>query len=173
MHARIRFGATMLLCGGALAAGTAVASEDAPAAGDCFVAGFEAGNADAVAACYAEDAIMWFPGGSMAQGRAAIRDGFAHFLAGVSIKDMELSPIGEETMGDTKVAWGTYAIAMVDKATGAESVERGRYTDVQKKIDGRWLYIVDHPSDDPAPAPAPPTPPAPAPALPPPPPPAS
>jgi hypothetical protein len=39
---------------------------------------------------------------------------------------------------------------MVDKATGAESVERGRYTDVQKKIDGRWLYIVDHPSDDPA-----------------------
>jgi hypothetical protein len=50
------------------------------------------------------------------------------------------------------VAWGTYAVTLVDKTTHAESVERGRYTDVQKKIDGRWLYIVDHPSDDPAPA---------------------
>ena len=36
--------------------------------------------------------------------------------------------------------------------SGAESVERGRYVDVQKKIDGRWQYIVDHPSDEPAPA---------------------
>jgi hypothetical protein len=41
---------------------------------------------------------------------------------------------------------------MEDKATHAVTIERGRYTDVQKKIDGRWLYVVDHPSDDPAPA---------------------
>ena len=60
----------------------------------------------------------------------------------------------EPTKGDIHVAWGTYAVTLVDKTTHAESVERGRYTDVQKKIDGRWLYIVDHPSDDPAPAPA-------------------
>jgi conserved hypothetical protein len=152
MHARNRFGATMLLCGVALAAGMAVAAEPAASAGDCFVAGFESGDADAVAACYAEDAVMWFPGGSMAKGRAAIRDGFAHFLAGATITDVELTEMGQETLGDTKVAWGTYAVSMVDKATQAASVERGRYTDVQKKIDGRWLYIVDHPSDDPPPA---------------------
>ena len=151
MHARNRFGATMLLCGVALATGMAVAQEPAASAGACFVAGFESGDADAVAACYAEDAVMWFPGGSMAKGRAAIRDGFAHFLAGVTIKDVQMTAIEEETMGDTRVAWGTYAISMVDKATQVESVQRGRYTDVQRKIDGQWLYVVDHPSDDPAP----------------------
>lgn len=152
MQVRNRFGATLLLCGVALAAGVAVAAEPAASAGDCFHAGFKAGDADAVAACYAEDAVMWFPGGPMAKGRAAIRDGFAGYFANVTIKGIELSPMGEEAMGDTKVSWGTYAISTVDKATQVESVERGRFTEVSKKIDGRWLYTVDHPSDDPAPA---------------------
>ena len=103
---------------------------------------------------YAEDAILWFPGGPMAKGRAAIRDGFAGYLANGTVKDVQLNAIGGEAVGDARVAWGTYAITMEDKATHAVTVERGRYTDVQKKIDGRWQYIVDHPSDEPA-APAP------------------
>jgi uncharacterized protein (TIGR02246 family) len=152
MHARNRFGATMLLCGVALATGMAVAAEPAASAGDCFIAAMKAADADAVSMCYAEDGIIWFPGGSMAKGRAAIRDGFAHFLASNIIKDVQLDDIGQETMGDTRVAWGTYAITMEDKVSHAVSIERGRYTEVQKLIDGRWLYIVDHPSDDPAPA---------------------
>ena len=137
----------------ALMFGVAITAQAAEprSAGDCFAAGFEAGDADAVAACYAEAAIMWFPGGSMAKGRAAIRDGFAHYLAGVTVKDAELTTIGQETVGDARVAWGTYAISAVDKAAKAEWVQRGRFTDVQKLVDGRWLYIVDHPSDDPAP----------------------
>ena len=110
-----------------------------------------ANNADAVAACYAEDAIIWFPGGTMAKGRTAIRDGFAHFLGGFLVKDVEMMTIGHEAVGDTRVAWGTYAIRVVNKETQAETMQRGRFTDVQKKIDGRWLYTVDHPSDDPAP----------------------
>ena len=152
MAASNRFGASVLLCGAALAMGVAMAADELPSAGDCFVAGFKAANADAVAACYAEDAIIWFPGGPMAQGRAAIRDGFAHYFAGVTVEDAILTQIGQEAIGDTKVAWGTYAMTVVDKATQAKSVQRGRYTGVQKKIDGRWLYTVDHPSDDPAPA---------------------
>lgn len=152
MHAFTRF-ATALLCGGALAAGGAVAAaEPGQSAGDCFVAAFKAGNADAVAACYAEDALMWFPGGPLATGRAAIRDGFAQYLAGVTVKDVELKELGRHATSDTVAAWGTYAFRTVDKATQAETLHRGRFTDVQKKIDGRWLYIVDHPSDDPAPA---------------------
>lgn len=152
MHASTRFGAALLLCGGLCAAGGAIAAETETSASDCFVAGFKSGNADTVAACYAEDAIIWFPGGSMAKGRAAIRDGFAHFLGGVTVKDAVLTTIGEAAMGDTRTAWGTYVITVVDKTTKAETVQSGRFTDVSKKIDGRWLYIVDHPSDDPAPA---------------------
>lgn len=40
---------------------------------------------------------------------------------------------------------------MVDKASGAEVVQRGRYTGVTKQVDGHWLYLVDHPSNDPTP----------------------
>ena len=152
MPALDRFGAT-LLCGLALATGPVVAAEPPASAADCFVPAFKAGDADALAACYAEDAILWFPGGPMTKGRAAIRDGFAGYFANATVKDAVLTPIGQETMGDTKVVWGTYAMTLVDKRTQAESVENGRYVDVQKLIDGRWLYIVDHPSDDPAPAP--------------------
>ena len=150
MHASTRFGSVLLLCASALAAAGAIAAGPEASAGDCFAAGFKSGSADAVAACYAEDAIIWFPGGTMAKGRAAIRDGFAHYLGGVTVKDIQMTAMGHESMGDTRVSWGTYVITVVDKATKAESVQSGRFTDVQKKIDGRWLYTVDHPSDDPA-----------------------
>lgn len=149
MRARNRLGAAMLLCG-AMTAGVALAAETELSAGDCFLAGMKAGDADAVSMCYAEDAVMWFPGGPMVKGRAAIRDGYAGYLASVVIKDARLDAMGGEAMGDMRVGWGTFTISMEDKATHAVTVERGRYTDVQKKIDGRWLYTVDHASDDPA-----------------------
>ena len=152
MHARNRFGAMLSTAALLLATGTAMAAGPETSAGDCFVAAMKAGDADAVSACYAQDAILWLPGGPMAKGRAAIRDGFAGYLAGHTIKDVRLDTIGEQAVGDARVSWGTYAITLVDKATQAQTVEHGRYTDVQKKIDGRWQYIVDHPSDDPAPA---------------------
>lgn len=137
-------------CAGCVAS-AAVAAGQAPSAGDCFAPAFKAGNAEAVAACYAEDAILWFPGGPMVKGRKAIREGFEGYFAGVTIKDIAMTPLGEEAMGKTRTTWGTYAITLVDKASKAESVEHGRYVDVQKKIGGQWLYVVDHPSDDPAP----------------------
>ncbi len=151
MSMRNRLAAALLLCGFVTATGAAMAA-DPPPAGDCFVAAFKANDADAVAACYAEDAIIWFPGGPMAQGRTAIRDGFAHHFGEFEIKDASLTQMGEAASADTRTTWGTYTITSAHKTTQKESVEHGRYVDVQKLIDGKWLYIVDHPSNDPAPA---------------------
>jgi uncharacterized protein (TIGR02246 family) len=151
MHTRNRLAAVMLSCALAAAAGVATAAEPM-SAGDCFLAGMKANDADKVASCYADDAIIWFPGGPMAKGRTAIRDGFAGYMSTMTIKDAALNQIGEEAMGDTRVTWGNYTITLVDKASGKQTMENGRYVDVQKKIDGRWQYIVDHPSDEPAPA---------------------
>lgn len=148
MSMRNRLAAALLLCGFMSATGAALAA-DPPPAGDCFVAAFKANDADAVAACYAEDGIIWFPGGSMAQGRTAIRDGFTHYFGEFEIKDASLSQMGESASGDTRTVWGTYTITSKHKATQKESVEHGRFVDVQRLIDGKWLYIVDHPSSDP------------------------
>ena len=150
MHALNRIGASVVFCGLALGvSGPAVSVEAGMSAGDCFAAAFKQGNAEGVAACYAEDAVLWFPGGPMARGRAAIRDGFAGYFQDVTIKDIAMTTLGEQAVGDARASWGTYAITMVNKATGAETVEHGRYTDVSKLIGGRWVYVVDHPSDDP------------------------
>lgn len=151
MSMRNRLAPALLLCGLMTAAGAATAA-DPPSAGDCFVAAFEANDADAVAACYAEDGVIWFPGGPMARGRAAIRDGFAHYLDEFEVKDFSLAPMGETASADTRTTWGTYTMAGVNKATQQASVEHGRYVDVQKLVDGKWLYVVDHPSGDPPPA---------------------
>lgn len=146
---------TAVICGLALWAGSALAAGKDDSAGACFKAGFEANDADAVAACYTEDAIIWFPGGPKAEGRAAIREGFAHYLEGFTVKDVQMQQIGHQDVDNLRTAWGTYAIRSVNKASGVESTERGRFTDVQKKVGGRWLYFVDHPSiEPPAEAPA-------------------
>jgi len=103
--------------------------------------------------CYSDPR---FPGGPKAEGRAAIREGFAHYLGGFTVKEMQMTELGQQNIDDLRTVWGTYALRAVDKASGVESIERSRFTDVQKKVGGRWLYFVDHPSlDPPAAAPKP------------------
>lgn len=161
MKASNRLRLAVVACAVALCGAAALATGPDPSAGACFTAAFNAGDADAIAACYAEDAILWFPSGPMVRGRQAIHDGFAGYFDGTSARNIELTELGHEAMGDTRVAWGTFVVRMTDKASGKEMVEHGRYTDVSKRIGGRWQYVVDHPSDDPVPPeqPAPPPPP--------------
>ena len=127
----------------------AVASAAEASASDCWKKTFLATDANAVAECYAPDAVMWIPGGPMLQGRDAIREGYAGFLSTVTVKSAELTLIATRTIGDDQVNWGTFKIVLVNKADGKEITEVGRFTDVTRKIDGRWMYVVDHASDDP------------------------
>ena len=52
----------------ALCTGVAMAADDGPSAGACFSQAFLAADADGVAACYAEDAIIWFGAGRWPRG---------------------------------------------------------------------------------------------------------
>jgi uncharacterized protein (TIGR02246 family) len=150
-----------LLLAGLLAAATTVAvagqihahdsSVPTGSAADCWKPAFLAGDADAVAACYVDDAVMIFPNGPLVHGRAAIRDGYAGFLAEMTIKDAQLVELGRSGNGDHVTTWGTFTVTMVPKAGGAEIVERGRYTELSRLVDGEWRYVVDHASDDPPP----------------------
>lgn len=120
----------------------------------CWQPAFEAGNADAVAKCYAPDAVLWLPGAPMMKGHEAIRAGYAGFFKDYKIKSMTLAPMGKTTMGNDAASWGTFTLVTVSKKDGKETTEMGRYTDVTRRIGGQWLYIVDHASDDPASPPA-------------------
>jgi uncharacterized protein (TIGR02246 family) len=135
-----------------LLAPLAASAAEPMSADQCFLPAFKAGDADAVTACYAPDAVLWIPGGPMAQGTQAIHDGFAGFFADYAIKDMTITPMGSRMVGEDKATWGTFTLVHVNKATGEETTEIGRYTDLSRLVDGKWLYVVDHASDDPLPA---------------------
>lgn len=57
-------------------------------------------------------------------------------------------------MGNDAASWGIFLLVTVSEKDGEETTEIGRYTDVPRKFGGHWMYIMDHPSDDPAAAPA-------------------
>ena len=123
-------------------------------AADCWLKAFQASDAEAVSQCYATDAVLYIPGGPTATGRDAIRQGYAGFFATVTVKSATITPTNMVMVGDDAVAWGSFHVVYSDKKTGADIIEDGRYTDLSRKIDGHWLYVVDHASDDPPPAPA-------------------
>lgn len=138
----------------ALLASPLLASDKPDSAQACWKPAFMAGDADAVAKCYATDAVLWLPGAPIMQGREAIRAGYVDFFAGMTIKSVTLTEMGRSASGDQAASWGTFSMVYVSKADGKEITDVGRYTDVSRKIDGQWQYLVDHASADPA-APAP------------------
>ena len=134
----------------ALLASPLLAADKSGSAQACWQPAFEAGNADAVSLCYASDAVLWLPGAPMMKGRAAIREGYAGFFKESKIKSMKLVEIGKNQVGNNASSWGSFLLVTVSKKDGKETTERGRYTDVTRKIGGHWMYLVDHASDDPS-----------------------
>ncbi len=150
MHRQLPIAAAMLLCIFALPSQASDSGTDQ--ANTCWRKAFRASDADATAACYAADAIMWPPGGSMAMGTKAIRDSYARFFADNKVTNVDLKRLGEKTVGTDSVGWGTYSITYTPKAGGTPKSESGRYTELSRQIEGRWVYVVDHASNEPPPA---------------------
>ena len=115
---------------------------------------FNAGNADAVAAQYADDAVLMPPNAPAATGRAAIRTALAAEAAnvktaGLTMKSTATTGIG--VAGDLAWMSGTYAVT---DGTGA-TVDVGKYLSVHRRTSGAWLYIRDIWNSDNPPPPAP------------------
>ena len=115
------------------------AQEDAKSAprtvGEAFVAAFDAGDADAFAACFAEDGEYVTRDGTVHKGRAAIRALAEEFFTGhpgakVTARATELRPIG------TTAAVGE-GVATVTLASG-RVWDHGRYTILYALEGGRW-----------------------------------
>jgi uncharacterized protein (TIGR02246 family) len=129
----------------AAAAPMAMAAGDAAtirAGSEACIKAYNAGDADAAAALYAQDAIVMPPGAPPARGRPAIKA----FL----VKDIAGAQAGGVTvvMGSTNdvgvkgdVAWhaGTYSVT---NKTGA-TVDGGAYMEAWRKKGGKWQIIRD------------------------------
>lgn len=115
---------------------------------------YAAGDADGVAAVYAEDAVVLAPGTATATGREAIRAVIANDIAATRAAGLTLTLADASTITIHRdVAWqhGTFTVT---DASGAQ-LDAGKYMSVMQKRDGKWQLIRDTWNSDMPPAPAP------------------
>lgn len=117
-----------------------------------WVEAYNAGDADKIVALYADDATMMPPDTAAAVGHEAMKqflvaDMAASKAAGLSFAlDQEASGVA----GDLGWHSGTFH---ANDASGA-SAGTGKYTEVWRRVDGKWLMITDIWNNDAPPAPA-------------------
>ena len=103
---------------------------------------YNAGDAEAVAALYADDAVLNIPGVPATRGRTAIREALAKDIAGSVAGGLTNIPGPSPEFGvsgDLGWEWSTYSVT--DKS--GSTVDRGKYVTVYARKEGKWLIIRD------------------------------
>jgi uncharacterized protein (TIGR02246 family) len=115
---------------------------------------YAAGDADAMSALYAEDAVLSPPGAPTARGRAAIREYLAGDITASKAGGLTFNPGTSPEFGlsgDLGWEWNTFSVTDSAGAT----VDTGKYVTVYQRKDGAWSIVRDVWNSDMAPAAAP------------------
>ena len=115
-----------------------------------WIKAMKANDLEAVLKTYAPDAVAWLPQVKEARGEKAIRSAYEGLLSANTVKEVVLSETGYRTMGKVSAGWGRFCLTLAPKSGGSPVVMVGRYTDIAEIRGGRWVYIVDHASAEPA-----------------------
>ena len=112
---------------------------------------YNAGDADTIAALYADDAVLMPPHAPVANGKAAIREFIAKDSAGAKAAGITLVP-GPATAGvDHGTGWESGSYSITDRS--GKVIDSGSYLSVSQKVNGKWLYVRDtYTSNQPLPA---------------------
>ena len=103
---------------------------------------YNAGDGEAVAALYADDAVLNAPGAPPARGKAAIREYYlkdapAFAASGLTAADDPATDVGQS--GDLAWEWGVYKAT--DKSGAV--VDTGKFLSVLQRKNGKWMLIRD------------------------------
>jgi uncharacterized protein (TIGR02246 family) len=99
-----------------------------------------AANWDAVAACYAEDAVLMPPNLPEVAGRKAIRAFFDGFPP---VKDLAGAATEIDGRGDLAFVRGSYTMTILPPGAAAIR-DSGKFLEIRRRqADGRWLIAVD------------------------------
>ena len=135
-----------ILCGALLALPSAALGQahgDAEAAihrgTKAWMDGWNAGDAAAIAALYAEDAVVMAPGAEPATGGAAIKALLEGALQAAGGSQMEIKPT-EVVTGD---GWALEVGTFVEAAADGAHRDHGQYMAMWKKVGGTWMLTRD------------------------------
>jgi uncharacterized protein (TIGR02246 family) len=109
------------------------------AGSQAWEAGWNAGDAAAIAALYAEDATVHPPGSEAVQGRAAIQ---AYWQADLDASEGATSTIETnevQVYGDLAVEIGSF----MSTAADGSHADHGKFIAVWKNVDGEWKIVHD------------------------------
>jgi uncharacterized protein (TIGR02246 family) len=134
----------------ACASFSAAAEEGPESVSQAWRKAIMAGDIDALVACYASDAIGWFPDAPPVKGKDAIRQMFAAMLQKDTVKVDFANTHYHACGSDMAVGWGEYTITVTPKAGGSGTTVSGRFSEALKKEGGKWVYAMDHASAHPA-----------------------
>ena len=134
--------------GSPAAAPARLSAEDEKAIRDADVAWAKAataGDAAALTAFYAGDAVLMPPGSPALRGTDEINKFFTG-MTGAYSTPFELKTAAVEGRGDLAISTGDYSVTLTPKQKGAKPLptEEGKYLGVMKKQpDGSWKLIYD------------------------------
>lgn len=104
------------------------------------------GTPEEVAALFATDAVLRprFDGEYVVQGRAAVRDWYAHYNRSLrdNIRHLKhlISSISIEVEGARADACCYFTACFVNDSDGKAGLCFGTYTDVLTRVDGQWMF---------------------------------
>jgi ketosteroid isomerase-like protein len=87
--------------------------------------------------------MIWVSFGTVIRGYSGFRNGMAQMFAANETVKIVVNDISYVPVGNAVMAVGTATIDMQPKSGPSQRVVE-RWTDVERKIDGRWVYVLDH-----------------------------
>jgi uncharacterized protein (TIGR02246 family) len=99
---------------------------------------------DAVMACFWNDpdliVVLW---GKVQQGPAAVRAAIKEMFDQNESVRLEINEVTHLPSGDGVIGVGT-ATYELKPSGGSRKLMVERWSDLRRKIDGRWVYVLDH-----------------------------
>lgn len=138
---------TAAIFGVALLASLAFGPQTKPQAGadpairkiaDDYVKASLAGDAKAIAALYADDAVEMPPNQPSIKGRAAIGDYYTKTMAGAKMGTFTLTHVESHATGDSAFDVGTYQQTITPTGAAAPIRDSGKYVVILKRTGGAW-----------------------------------
>lgn len=102
-----------------------------------------AGDAAALAALYAEDAVLQPPNAPKAVGRAAIQTAFTEMLAATPFTAIDIVSEGSEVSASGDIAWAHGSYTSTNTVNGAPYEDTGKWLSVYENYDGQWSHVAD------------------------------